>query len=411
MTGIEFATVPGRLFEADGADTRATHWARLADEVVVWADAPDPVRRLPYSASPRRAAGLALVTQVGRSFQDAHPDVTVLVDHGRHLVVDAEAVPAPTADERLNWRTEPLERDAVVVDRPVLAARESDSVTADLLALLSRSSYLGQLERITGPTTRHSTSSGFADAAAEAAADLGSFGYVVARVPIAVGAGRGSNVVANRVGSGEATRGLIVVTAHLDSVNHEGGESAPAPGADDNASGAAGVLELGRVLATRGWRHDLRLILFGGEEQGLFGSIEHVAGLSAGERERIIAVINMDMVGRRNTAEPGVLLEGAPVSRALIDDLVAAAATWTGLAVSTSMSPFASDHVPFINAGVPAVLTIEDNDTANRDVHSARDVLSTLDPALAMEILRMNLAVLAGCLDGIPEGIRVADYA
>lgn len=401
MTGVEFATVPAKSFDLAGAAMSGARgslrWARLADEVVVWAPAEGAVRRVVGEEStPRRASGLSLVTQVGKSFQHAYPDVPVLVDHGRYLVVDADEVPLPTADERACWRTEPLPANVVVVDRPRAVAQESDPTIEDLLGLLSQSSYEGHLARITGPGTRHSTSGGFLAAARSVAADLKSLGYNVSQEPVTVGAGDSRNIVGDLTGS---NRGLVVVTAHLDSVNHEDGPAAPAPGADDNASGSAGVLELGRVLATRAWKHDLRLILFGGEEQGLFGSIEHVAGLSAAERERTVAVVNMDMIARRNTQHPGVLVEGAPVSRVLVDELVPAAATWTGLEVSTSLSPFASDHVPFIDASMPAVLTIEDNDTANRDVHTACDIVSTLDPALAMEILRMNLAVLASRLE------------
>ncbi len=171
-----------------------------------------------------------------------------------------------------------------------------------------------------------------------------------------------------------------------------------APGADDNASGAAGVLELGRLIASQTWQHDVRLILFGGEEEGLFGSKQYVAALPAAERARIRAVLNMDMIASKNTAVPTVMLEGAPVSSGQIDDLAAAAATYTGLKVETSLNPFASDHVPFINAGVPAVLTIEGADSANGHIHSANDTLNFLYWPLAAEILRMNAAALAGWL-------------
>jgi Zn-dependent M28 family amino/carboxypeptidase len=78
--------------------------------------------------------------------------------------------------------------------------------------------------------------------------------------------------------------------------------------------------------------------------------------------------------------------------------LVAAAALHTGLAVETSMSPYASDHVPFIEAGIPAVLTIEGADGANEAIHTARDTADRIDPGLAVEILRMNAAVVAGHL-------------
>ncbi|QDC26598.1 Zn-dependent exopeptidase M28 [Georgenia yuyongxinii] len=310
------------------------------------------------------------------------------------------------AGEGLDWVVRPLPRDEVVVDRPTPSARGADPALGELLALLSQPSYEETLHVVTAPPTRHSLDPGFVIAAETAAAVLQALGYVVVREPIIVGAGHSENVVADLAGTAEAPRGLVVVSAHLDSVNHADGPDAPAPGADDNASGAAGLLELARALVTRRWPHDLRLILFGGEEQGLFGSKAHVAALDEADRGRVRAVLNMDMIARLNTPAPGVLLEGAEVSRTLVDELAAAAATWTSLAVSTSLHPYASDHVPFIDAGIPAVLTIEGNDTANDDVHTARDTLATLYPPLALEILRMNLAVLATYLeaDGGADG-------
>jgi Zn-dependent M28 family amino/carboxypeptidase len=77
-------------------------------------------------------------------------------------------------------------------------------------------------------------------------------------------------VVADRPGTSTEPRDLILVTAHLDSINFAGGFSSDSPDADDNASGSAGTLEIAAVLARCETRHDLRFILFGGEEQGLF---------------------------------------------------------------------------------------------------------------------------------------------
>jgi Zn-dependent M28 family amino/carboxypeptidase len=89
-----------------------------------------------------------------------------------------------------------------------------------------------------------------------------------------------------------------------------------------------------------------------------------------------------------------VLIEGGPISQSLIDGFAAAADTYTGLAVQTSLHFFNSDHVPFINAGIPAVLLIEGNDSANTNVHTARDTMDRLDSSLMTEILRMNLATV-----------------
>ena len=91
------------------------------------------------------------------------------------------------------------------------------------------------------------------------------------------------------------------------------------------------------------------------------------------------------MIATRNTVEPAVLLEGAPLSSSLIDDLATAAATYTSLRVETSLDAFASDHVPFLEAGVPAVLTIEGADSANANIHTAQDTMQHIDVALARE--------------------------
>jgi hypothetical protein len=60
------------------------------------------------------------------------------------------------------------------------------------------------------------------------------------------------------------------------------------------------------------------------------------------------------------------------------------------------LEPHDSDHVPFIGAAVPAVLTIEGNDDANHNIHSANDTLNHINHDLALEILRMNTAYVAG---------------
>ncbi|MGU3436258.1 M20/M25/M40 family metallo-hydrolase [Actinomycetes bacterium M1A6_2h] len=280
--------------------------------------------------------------------------------------------------------------------RPPSDSARISGVTT-LLGTISESRINEALDVVLAPSSRLSTGEGFRQVAAQLAQLLIDIGYDVLQEPVVVGDGLSENVIGDRSGVGDG-RGVVILTAHLDSVNHADGPASAAPGADDNGSGTAGLIELARVLATRTWTHDTRVILFGGEEQGLYGSSAYVASLSAAERERIVGVVNMDMIGRRNTAEPSVLIEGAPVSSTLIDKLVQAAAEFTDLAVATSLSPYASDHVPFIEAGVPAVLTIEGDDPANTDVHSAGDVRANLDVGFMAEILRMNAAVLAELL-------------
>jgi len=343
-------------------------------------------------AEGRSATALKVVVQEGRLFQRAHPDCRVVSDLGRFLLVEA---PEPIESVEGAYAVLDAEPGAVVFDEPAITALAPVDWVAELAQQVSESELAATVDTLTGFPTRESTSPHFAEALDAMRRRLDGLGYATSTQPIP---GSSQNLIADRPGSG-SRRDLVIVTAHLDSVNHDGGA---APGADDNASGCAGVLEIARVLRTLRATHDLRLILFGGEEQGLLGSRAYVDALPQADRARIKAVVNMDMIATQNTPQPGVLLEGAASSLPVLDALAQAAATYTSLTVQTSLHPFASDHVPFIEAGLPAVLTIEAADGANGDVHTAADTADKLELPLAREIVRMNVAMLAAQLGREP---------
>lgn len=343
---------------------------------------------------------LHLVVQKGRLFQKAHPDVPVLYDRGRFLVVALDPARAAQIDssEEPCFAVRPLtDRHIVFETQSITAARAAEVPWVQALVdSVTRMPYEADLTHLVSFPTRHSTTVHYTAAAAWAAGQLESMGYHVTQPTINVGAANSRNVIAERLGQRPGQRGVVLITAHLDSVNHDAsGPFAPAPGADDNASGSAGVLQIARALRDHPNAEDLRFILFGGEEQGLFGSKQYVAGLSAVERSRVLAVVNMDMIGCLNHTPATVLIEGAAVSQLVIDGLAESAGTYTGLSVETSLDPFASDHVPFIQASMPAVLIIEGADQANPNDHTGNDVAPNINFDIALEILRMNLAFVA----------------
>jgi Zn-dependent M28 family amino/carboxypeptidase len=104
------------------------------------------------------------------------------------------------------------------------------------------------------------------------------------------------NLIADKPCSAVGTRDAVLSTAHVDSINIQGGSIAPTPGADDNARGSAGLLERARVFATHQSACDIRFMLFGGEEEGLYGNAQYFASLAESERSRIRAIVNMDMI-------------------------------------------------------------------------------------------------------------------
>ncbi|HEU0147887.1 MAG TPA: M28 family metallopeptidase [Bradyrhizobium sp.] len=353
---------------------------------------------------------LHVVVQKGRLFQLEHPEVSVLVDKGRFLLVDLEpkdasklgksdipcysvqplsSLPPMESGEGHRRVFEAARRPAALVPDPTIQA---------LVDRISRQTYEADLTHLVAFNTRNSTSAQFAAACDFVDGQLAALGYVTSRQTIQVSGSPSENVIALRDGSGPASRETVLVSAHLDSINLQGNIASPAPGADDDGSGSAGVIEIARALKDHQGVHDLQLVLFGGEEQGLFGSKQFVATLTEAKRAKLRAVVHMDMIASLNSASPTVLLEGAPVSQAVIDGLSAAASTYTGLAVQTSLNPFNSDHVPFIRKNVPAVLTIEGTDDANDAIHSPRDTLDRINFDLALEILRMNTAFVVDSL-------------
>ena len=345
-----------------------------------------------------------VVVQNGRLFEQHHPEVPVIHERGRFLLVDID----PERARELSDKNEtcfgifPLSENHVVFDsRARVARRAPVGFIQSLVDKVSRSGIEENLTTLTSFVTRHSTSSVYGEAVSFARKQLNEMCYQTRLQSVTVGNGKSRNIIADKPGEENGDRGVVIATAHLDSINLEGGPAAPAPGADDNGSGSAGVLEIARVFQHHRSRHDLRLILFGGEEQGLFGSKRYVDTLPQAERKRIRAVVNMDMIGSLNSATRTVLLEGAPLSQTVIDGLAQAAEAYTQLPVEVSLNPFASDHVPFINAQIPAVLTIEGADNANNRVHSERDSLDRIDYEIAEEILRMNVGFIAGEIGSI----------
>lgn len=420
----------GRYLLVDGVRSDAPEGARatvLGEWTLWWHD--ETEARMPRTAADaggpppqgseswRTLGGrLYLVVQAGTSFLTDFPQVPVVVDAGRQLVVDldpqTEAEVAERAAEKVAcYGAVPLPAGGAVrqVLAPAVAVRASHPVAEQLAAAVDAGRLRADVEYLANIYSRLSVHPGYQTAAAWAARLLKGSGYHVTTPLITVGSGRSANVVAEKPGSGPDPK-LVYVTAHLDSVNHDGGSGAQAPGADDNASGSAGVLEIARLLAAHDNRHDLRLVLFGGEEQGLHGSTQLVAGLPQADRDRLIGVINMDMVGTRNGTGPAsVMLEGAAVSVPVMNLLAECAQAHTGLRVTTSLNPFASDHVPFINAGLPAVLTIEGADSSNHAIHTGNDTAEKINDDLIRDIVAMNVvatARLCGIIPGDQPGAQ-----
>lgn len=161
------------------------------------------------------------------------------------------------------------------------------------------------------------------------------------------------NVVAVLPGSDPASRGeYVVVGAHLD---HIGDWPRLNPGADDNASGAATLLEVARAAASLEIRprRSLVFVWFAAEELGLLGA-GHFASHPPAGLAKCVAVLNLDMLG----VGTGLYVAGGdnfPQIRAALEQSRDRFAPGFLLRSGRIRGEGRADHAPFFEKGIPAV--------------------------------------------------------
>ncbi|HEX2203765.1 MAG TPA: M28 family metallopeptidase [Longimicrobium sp.] len=242
------------------------------------------------------------------------------------------------------------------------------------------------------------------------------------------------NVIAIQRGTTDPNR-FVIMSGDIDSrVTDVMNATAESPGANDNASGVAGVLEAARLLSKHRFDGSIVYANLSGEEQGLFGG----AGLAAYAKRngwRIEGVINNDMIGNiegitgvvdNTTARvfaPGIpptatqaelrriLTTGGELdtpSRQLaryIDRVADAYVPNLDVLMIYRLDRFGrgGHHTPFFNEGYPAVRLMETNENYNRQHQDLRtengiaygDVVEGVDFPYAAKMTALNAAVLA----------------
>ncbi|MEA5582238.1 M20/M25/M40 family metallo-hydrolase [Nodularia harveyana UHCC-0300] len=204
----------------------------------------------------------------------------------------------------------------------------------------------------------------------------------------------------------------ILIAAHYDAVPGT-------PGADDNATGVAVLLELAKKFADEPVKYPVRFVAFDMEEYGLLGSTEYAALLHK-QRQPLRLMISLEMLGYRDLT-PGSQRYPSPLQRfypsqgdfiALIGNLrtvpdligmsrhirqVGIPSQWLpvpnrGLIVPQTRL---SDHAPFWDVGYPALMVTDTAFLRNPHYHKSSDSISTLD-----------LDFLTGVCAGLEVAIR-----
>ncbi len=204
----------------------------------------------------------------------------------------------------------------------------------------------------------------------------------------------------------------ILIGAHYDAVPGS-------PGADDNATGIAVLLEMAREFAAKPLKYPVKLVAFDLEEMGFLGS-EHYAEKLLQERQELRLMISLEMLGYcdkspNSQTYPTGLKYFYPDRGDFIALINNFSALWDTIAIGNSIRKKGtacewlpvpnrglpvpdtrrSDHVPFWDRGYRAIMVTDTANMRNPNYHQETDTLDTLD-----------LGFLTGVCQGLIAGIR-----
>lgn len=244
----------------------------------------------------------------------------------------------------------------------------------------------------------------------------------------------GINYEAGKLGY-ESPSSTIVIDAHYD--------SAPiSPGADDNASGVAGVLEAIRILSDYAFKKSIRFLFFDLEELGLVGSTIYASN-QLSKKDSVIAVINLEMIGYyselpnsqdfptgfnflfpeaynevvANNRKGDFITNVANTSSSFLKTSFKnnATAYVPGLKVISlelagngSIAPDLrrSDHAVFWDRNIPAIMLTDGANFRNKNYHTIRDSVGYLNFNFMSNVVKASIATMAE-LAGIEHGTSI----
>ncbi len=231
------------------------------------------------------------------------------------------------------------------------------------------------------------------------------------------------NVVATLPGKGPNRDRVYLMVGHYDSISsksagwHDNWRVLPALGASDNASGIAELLETARILSQQAFDFTIRFVAFSGEELFLFGS-KHYSRLVAARGDPIAGVLNFDLLGHDADGILDVHVLGDEQSQWLVNAFATVAERYgieVDLRKKNDPGFIFSDHSPFWEIGVPAVMIAEestfDAPESTDYIHSEEDTLEKITPRLgqvAVQLAVGTLAELAGPMLGPDQAINGA---
>ena len=280
-------------------------------------------------------------------------------------------------DEGLPGRIALIERGSITLDRKVERVANAGAVGA-VVFNNHRGMFYGSLYRQSSiPVITMSHEDG------RELKDLIKQGEVKATISSGDETSRSRNVIADkRSTAGDRT---VIVGAHYDTI-------ADTQGANDNGSGVSTVLTIAEHMAGRDFPFNIRIIFFGAEEVGLYGSYHYADNMSLRDTDNTIAMLNFDAFGsgtKLGVTGDSELVEVAKQIGADLDVPL----------FHRMRTRWAGDHAPFLRDGIP-VFRVLSNDQSR--INTSEDEIQYINPDMLGYAVEIGIGILEWLTDN-PE--------
>lgn len=205
----------------------------------------------------------------------------------------------------------------------------------------------------------------------------------------------------------------VILGAHLDSIASGPVETVRAPGADDDASGVAGLTEVIRVMMASNYlpKRNIRFIAYAAEEVGLWGS-QAVVAQQAARRDKVVGVMQLDMTAfQGDSTDIWIYTDYTNAAQnGFIANLVGA--YLPGYSVGYDACGYGcSDHASWHNKGFIASFPFEASDASyNFQIHTPNDTIATFG-GTANHALKFTKLALAWLVELASDGTPAAKAA
>lgn len=191
---------------------------------------------------------------------------------------------------------------------------------------------------------------------------------------------------------------IIVLGAHLDSINSSD-HAAAAPGADDDASGMATLIEIIRIIAKNNLKFErtIEFHFYSAEEIGLIGS-SHISKEYAAAGKKVQAMLQTDMNSwSQDPEEQTIHIVSTDTTPRLNQSVKSLLNTYLGGTYKeTRLAAGTSDHKAWFNAGYDVVFPFENPDNYNKALHTLNDTTNTINNyKLNERFTKLGLAFVA----------------